>query len=183
MTLLSRPRRWFRGLIGHVESPVPKHVENSNRGDRRAKRQGKRGNDLDMLITEDNVIVNTHWPHPMIHDGFRDPYGRIDEDTPVSKLTWAEVSRLRAGRRPRRYRIRTIDEALRHCARIGIAAVPEPKGDKRFDLDWPWERIFAVAQDAGCTISLRALPANSAALAAAQRVADSMGEHVYAWGI
>jgi len=169
MTLLSRPRRWFRGLIGHVESPVPKHVENSNRGDRRAKRQGKRGNDLDMLITEDNVIVNTHWPHPMIHDGFRDPYDRINRDTPVRKLTWAEVSRLRAGRRPRLYRIRTMDEALRDCARLGIVAVLEPKGDPRFKQDWPWQRIARVAEDVGCTVSVRALRENAAALPPARR--------------
>ena len=59
----------------------------------------------------------------MIHDGFRDPYGRIQPHKMVRELTWAEVSRLVAGRRPRRYRIRSIEAALKHCARVGIVAV------------------------------------------------------------
>jgi hypothetical protein len=169
MALLTRARAWLGGSIFHVAYPVMKHVENSNRGDRQAKRLGKRGTDLDMLITQDGRIVNTHWPHPMLRDGFRDPYGRVDKDTPVHHLTWVEVSRLRAGRWPRRYRIRSIEQALKHCARLGIVAVLEPKGDPRFVKDWPWQHIRAVADDVGATVSVRALPQNADALPAARR--------------
>jgi hypothetical protein len=166
--VLTRARRRI-GSIFHVSAPTPKHVENSDRGDRRAKRIGKRAIDLDMLITEDNRIVNTHWPHPMIHDGFRDPHGEIDKDTPVRRLTWVEVSRLRAGRWPRRYRIRSIEHALAHCARLGVVALLEPKGDPRFAKDWPWQHIATVAGTVGCTVSVRALSQNADALPAARR--------------
>ena len=170
MALLTRARRWVnRHGIGHVKAPIPKHVENSDSGDRRAKRQGKRSNDLDMQITEDNRIVNTHWSRPMVQDGFRDPYGQIPPGRMVRNMTWAEVSRLVAGRFPRRYRIRSIEHALKHCARLGIVAVVEPKGDKRFAEDWPWQHIAAVAEDVGCTVSVRALPQNAAALEPARR--------------
>jgi glycerophosphoryl diester phosphodiesterase len=161
-------RRLIRG-IGHVKAPTPKHVENSNRGDRRAKRQGKDGNDLDLQITKDNRIVNTHWARPMIRDGFRDPYGQIPRHRMVRQMTWAEVSRLVAGRWPRRYRIRSVEQALRHCARLGVVAVLEPKGDPRFRLDWPWQHIAAVAEDVGATVSVRALRENAAALEPARR--------------
>lgn len=170
MSLLTRARRWVnRHGIGHVKAPTPKHVENSNRGDRRAKRAGKRSNDLDMQITKDNRIVNTHWARPMMRDGFRDPYGQIKRGRMVRDMTWAEVSRLVAGRRPRRYRIRSIEDALKHCARLGIVAVVEPKGDRRFRQDWPWQHIRAVAEDVGCTVSVRALPENADALEPARR--------------
>jgi hypothetical protein len=171
MALRTRVRRWVnRHGIGHVKAPTPKHVENSNRGDRRAKRHGKRSNDLDMQITQDRRIVNTHWARPMIHDGFRDPHGEIPRGRMVRNMTWAEVSRLVAGRFPRRYKIRSIEQALRHCARVGIVAVLEPKGDRRFTEDWPWRHIAAVAEDVGCTVSVRALPENAAALKPARKV-------------
>ena len=169
MALFTRPRRWLRGSIFHVKYPRMKHEENSNRGDREAKRRGLRGTDLDMQITADGRIVNTHWARPMIHDRFRDPYHEIKPSTPVSKLTFDEVSRLVAGRRPRRYRIRSIEQALRHCAKLGLVAVLEPKGDPRFRLDWPWQHIAAVAEDVGATVSVRALRENAAALEPARR--------------
>lgn len=181
MPLLTRARRWFRGSIFHVKYPRMKHEENSNRGDREAKRRGLRGTDLDMQITSDGRIVNTHWARPMERDGFRDPYGSIRPTTPVSKMTWDEVSRLRAGHRPRRYRIRSIEQALRHCAKLGLVAVLEPKGDRSFTKDWPWEHIYAVAEDVGCAIAIRALPENAEALKAARRVAARDGVHVETW--
>lgn len=168
MALLTRARRLIHG-IGHVEYPTPKHVENSDRGDRRARRQGKDGNDLDLQITKDNRIVNTHWARPMIKDGFRDPRSLIPPHKMVRELTWVQVSRLVAGRWPRRYRIRSIERALYHCARLRIVAVLEPKGDPRFREDWVWQHIAAVAEDVGCTASVRALPENAAALEPARR--------------
>lgn len=156
--------------IFHVQAPTPKHVENSDRGDRLAKRRGYNANDLDMQITSDNRIVNTHWSRPMVMDGFRDPYGLIQRHKMVRDLPWAKVSRLVAGRFPRRYRIRSIEQALTHCARLGLIAYLEPKGDPRFAQDWPWAHIRAVADDVGCHVMVRALPQNAAALGPARRV-------------
>ena len=155
--------------IFHVAHPTPKHVENSDRGDRTAKRHGYDANDLDMLITEDDRIVNTHWDRPMVKDGFRDTHGTMWRETRVRAMTWAEVSRLVAGRWPRRYRIRSIEHALKHCARLRLIAYLEPKDDPRFAADWPWQHIRAVADDVGCEVRVRALPQNAAALAPARR--------------
>lgn len=155
--------------IFHVQYPVMKHVENSNRGDRRAKRHGYDANDLDLLITSDNRIVNTHWDRPILRDGFRDPHKRIRSHERVRDLTWVQVARLVAGRWPRRYRIRPVEQALTHCARLGLIAYLEPKDDPRFALDWPWQHIRAVADDVGCEVRVRALPQNAAALPAARR--------------
>lgn len=200
MSLTTRARRWYRGLIGHVQAPTPKHVENSNRGDKRAKRRRKKGNDLDLLITAADPhcpyvdhpehldgkclghVVNTHWPHPMLRDGFRDPKRQISPHRPVKKLTLPQVLRLVAGRL-RKYHIRTIEQALTHCAEIGIAAVLEPKGDPRFDQERVWLYIFAVAQQVGATVSIRALPENASALEVARRAAARTGQHVEAWQI
>jgi hypothetical protein len=85
-------------------------------------------------------------------------------------MTWTQVSRLVAGRWPRRYRIRSIEAALYHCARLGLIAYLEPKGDPRFAQDWPWQHIRAVADDVGCHVRVRALPQNADALEPAARV-------------
>lgn len=182
MALLTRARRHI-GRIFHVAHPTPKHVENSQRGDRRAKRHGYGGTDLDILITRDNRIVNTHWDRPMLRDGFRDPWRMLSPGVKVREMTWRQVSRLVAGRRLRRYRIRSIEAALLHCARLGIVAVLEPKGDKRFELDWPWGHIAAVAEDVGCTVSVRALRDYPSAGAGTRRVAAARRAGFKAWTI
>lgn len=188
MALITHARRWFRGLIFHVEWPRYKHEENSPRGDREAKRRGKRGTDLDLLITKADPhcplpagdpehvngacrghIVNTHWPHLMLRDGFRDPKKALPRHLAVDEMTLPQVLRLVAGRWPRRYRVRRLVAALRHCGRLGLAAVVEPKGDPRFEEQWRWDYIAAVADDTGCAISVRALPENASALIPARR--------------
>jgi len=169
VALLTRTRRWLRGLIFHVQWPRMKHEENSDRGDREAKRRRKRGTDLDILITKDGRVVNTHWPRPMERDGFRDPYGKLHRDARVADMTWEEVRRLRAGRWPRRYRIRSVEHALDHCARLGLVAVLEPKGDPRFKQDAVWQHIAEVAEQVGCSVSVRALTENAGALRPARR--------------
>lgn len=143
--------------IYHVASPTPKHVENSVRGIRYAKRHGYDGIDLDLLITRDDVIVGCHWPKPMIHDGFRDPLHRIDRDRPVKDLPWEKVSRLVAGRWPRRYHIDRIERLLKVCADEGIVAVLEPKSDDRFMENEPWVEIRKVADAKGAHIRVRSL--------------------------
>lgn len=157
------------GRIFHVSWPRMKHEENSNRGDRAAKRRGYRAIDLDLLITSDNRIVNTHWDRPLLRDGFRDPRKQISRNARVRDLTWKQVSRLRAGRFPRRYHIRSLEAALAHCGHLGLTALVEPKDDPRFAEDWVWQHIAAVADDVGCIVSVRALSQNAAALAPARR--------------
>jgi glycerophosphoryl diester phosphodiesterase len=169
VTLRTRVRRRI-GRILHVAHPTPKHVENSVRGIRRAHRRGFASIDLDMQITKDRVIVGTHWARPLLRDGFRDPKRRIGSHAIVRNLTWAQVARLRAGRWPRRYRISRIERLLSECARLGVVALLEPKGDPRFATDWPWQHIAAVAEDVGCTVSVRALGENAAALKPARKV-------------
>lgn len=203
MALLTRARRWVnRHGIGHVKAPIPKHVENSDRGDLRAKRQGKRSNDLDLTISEADPacpligdlehgpgdvcrghILNNHWLRALLRDRFVDPLNRIGNRARIDRLTWPQIYRLFAVTNGRKYRIRRIRRALRHCARIGEVAILEPKGDRRFLQEWTWEYIFAVAEDVGCTIAVRALPQNAAALAVARRVAARSGQHVEAWEI
>lgn len=189
MSVLTRTRRWLAGSIFHLKArEAPKHVENSNRGDRRAKRRGKRGTDLDILMTEADPdcpfedhpehvrgechghVVNTHWARLMLRDDFRDPKRKIARATPVHRMTLRQVLRLVAGRWPRLYRVRTLEQALRHCADLGLVAVLEPKGDHRFTQLWVWEYIAATAELVGCTVSVRALPENDAALEPARRV-------------
>lgn len=141
--------------IYHLEWPRMKHEENSLRGIRYAARHGFDAIDLDILITRDDVIIGCHWPHPMLKDGFRDPEHRIDPDVNVAHLTWEQVSRLVAGHRPRRYRIQRIERLLRACHKHGIIAYLEPKGDPRFELDWPWQHIHNVAGDVGAHVLVR----------------------------
>lgn len=202
MGLLTRPRRWFRGSILHVESPRMKHEENSDQGDLEAKRRRKRGIDLDLTMSEADPncpligdrehgpgdvcrghILNNHWLRALLRDRFRDPRRRIGRRARVDRLTWPQVHRLVAVTRGRKYHIRRIRRALRRCARLGRVAVLEPKGDPRFEQEWPWAYMFAVAEDLGCTVSIRALPENAPALAVARRVATQMGTHVEAWRI
>lgn len=168
MALRTLPRRLI-GSIFHVAYPVMKHTENSVRGVKRAKRLGKHAIDIDMLITSDNRIVGCHWDRPLERDGFRDPLGRIGRSVTVRHLTYTQVSRLVAGRWPRRYHIQPIERLLAECARLGVIALLEPKDDPRFATDWPWQHIAAVADDFGTTVSVRALPQNAGALPAARR--------------
>lgn len=154
------------GRILHVKWPVMKHVENSLRGIRRAARRDYDAIDIDLQMTKDRIIVGTHWARPLKRDGFRDPEGKIPRYRPVRQMTWIQVHRLVA---PKRYRIQRIERLLRACARRGVIALLEPKGDKRFAEDWPWEYMRDVAEDCGATVSVRALHENRAALAPARR--------------
>lgn len=133
-----------------------KHRENSLRGIRYAARHGYDAVDLDMLITSDDVIVGTHWDRPIRRE-FRDPQRKIDASRTVRSLTWEQVSRLRAGRWPRRYRIQRIERLLRACARHGIVAYLEPKDDKRFEAAWPWQEIRKAADACGAHVMVRSI--------------------------
>lgn len=164
MTLRTRARGHV-GRILHYKQPF-KHVENSLRGVTRAARGRYDAIDLDMQITSDGRIVGTHWGKPMKLDGFHDPLNKIPRYTPVRRMTFAQVRRLVA---PGRYHIQPIETLLAACARRGVIALLEPKGDPRFATDAPWRHLATVAEDVGATVSVRALPANAAALAPARR--------------
>jgi glycerophosphoryl diester phosphodiesterase len=165
MALRTLARRRI-GRIRHVKWPTPKHIENSLRGIAYAARHGYDAIDIDMQITSDRVIVGTHWARPMKRDGFHDPDHKIPRYRTVRRMTWVQVHRLIA---PKRYRIVRIERLLRACARRGVTALLEPKGDPRFREDWPWQHIAAVADDCGATVSVRALRENRAALTPARR--------------
>lgn len=139
--------------IFHVAWPIRKHVENSIRGIRRAARGGYDAIDLDLLITADNVIVVTHWDRPMRRDGFTDRLHRLNHDLRVRDMTWGQVQRLEAGG----YRIMRVERALEECARDRVIAYFEPKGDARFEQDWPWRHIAAVAKREGTRVRVRAI--------------------------
>jgi hypothetical protein len=172
-------------VVFHLKAPHMKHEENSVRGVKRAKALGDSETDLDMCITKADPhcprqyhpdgkpcrghIVGCHWAEPMIHDGFVDPLHKLDPHTRVDEMTLQEVLRLRARTGRLVYRVCTIETLLGACAKYGRSAVLEPKGDKRFDLDWPWEHIKDVADDLGVHVRSYALPANASALPAARR--------------
>lgn len=144
--------------IFHVNRPdEPYHRGNSLRGIRRAARAGWDAIDLDLQMTRDGVVVNTHWARPMLRDGFRDPLEKISPKRPVSRMTWEQVSRLVAGRRPRRYKIQRLERVLRACARRGIVAYLEPKADERFEDPAIWRYVAAVADDVGCELRGRSI--------------------------
>lgn len=165
MALLTRARRRI-GRIRHVKWPLMKHVENSIRGIRYAARHHYDAIDLDMQITADGRIVGTHWARPMVRDGFHDPDHKIPRYRTVRRMTYRQVRRLVSRDH---YRIQPIETLLRACARRGVVALLEPKGDPRFAEDWPWQHIAKVAEDVGATVSVRALHANRAALDPARR--------------
>lgn len=164
MALRTVPRNRI-GRIYHRLQPF-KHIENSLRGIRLAKRGGYDAIDLDMQITADGRVVGTHWGRPMILDGFRDPEHKIPRYTPVRRMTFAQARRLVT---PGRYRIQPIETLFAACARRRLVALIEPKGDPRFAHDTVWQYLAQVAEDLGTTVSVRALPQNSAALAPASR--------------
>jgi glycerophosphoryl diester phosphodiesterase len=165
MALRTLPRRLI-GRVFHLSWPRWKHEENSLRGAIYAHRHGYHAIDLDLQMTADGIIVVTHWSRPMRKDKFYDREHRLGRYRTVASMDWWQVRRLRT---PDGYSIRRVEALLRKCARLGIVALLEPKSDPRFRLDWPWLHIAQVAEDVGCTVSVRALPENAAALPAARR--------------
>jgi glycerophosphoryl diester phosphodiesterase len=156
-----------RRFIYHLKWPHWKHEENGIRGIRRAAKLGYGWIDLDLQMTSDGVVVNTHWARPMIRDRFHDPRRVIKPGTPVSHLTWEQVRRLRT---TDGYRIQRVETVLRACARYGVGAYLEPKGDRRFRSVAPWQHIAKVAEDYGTHVRVYALPQNREALAPARSV-------------
>lgn len=153
---MTRPRR---GAIAHPVKGEPYHRVNSLRGIRRAARQGYKRIDLDLSITKDGVVVVNHWPRLMVRDGFRDPLHQLNPRTPIRRMLWANVKRLRTlgG-----YRVVTLLRALKECAAYDIEPVLEPKGDPRFETVRIWQQIHVTADQSGdAKPSVRVLRANN----------------------
>lgn len=144
--------------IAHPVKGEPYHRVNSLRGIWRAWRRGFKRIDLDLSITADGVIVVNHWPRLMVRDGFRDPLHELDPNTPIHRLLWAKVKRLRTlgG-----YRVVTLRRALKECAAYDIEPVLEPKGDPRFELVRTWTQIHRTAEETGTEPSVRVLRKNN----------------------
>jgi glycerophosphoryl diester phosphodiesterase len=152
---VTRPRL---GAIAHPAKGEPYHRVNSLRGIRRAAAQGYQRIDLDLSITKDGVIVVNHWPRLMVRDGFRDPLHQVHPSTPIHRLLWVQVKRLRTlgG-----YRVVTLLRALRECAAYDLEPVLEPKGDPRFEKVATWAQIHRIAEEAGVDPSVRVLAKNN----------------------
>lgn len=130
--------------IFHLSWPFWKHAENSIRGIKTAWRRHFDAIDLDILITKDGVIVCCHWMQPLRRDNFYDPSHRLGVHAMVKEHTWEELRGLRT--KDDNYRIIRIERALRLCKRYNIIAYFEPKNDKRFEEDWPWQHIVEYAK-------------------------------------
>jgi hypothetical protein len=119
--------------IFHLEWPRMKHEENSNRGDREAKRIGCVGIDHDWQKSANGTVYNTHWADVFTRDGFRDPAGVYGPGDKFHTLPDTAVRRLVATTNGKQYRIRTADDAIRHAAAIGLRIV---YGEAKPGNDW-----------------------------------------------
>ncbi len=128
----------------HIEHGLPYHLEDSLRGVLGAIRRGFGWIDLDCHVTADGVLVITHWPRPIVHDGFYDPKGKIPRHARIEDLTWKQVKRLRT--HVGNYRIMRADhlvpDALRHGIRVELELkstriTAEQLADLRSHLDRP----------------------------------------------
>lgn len=155
--------------VAHPKPGQPYRQVNRLRGVRQAKRDGHDEIDLDTLRSKPNPKCRTcrrrkvkckghdvgcHWRRPLLHDGFRDPLFRIKKDACVEDLTYEQLHRLIA---PDGSRIWLTDRLLAECAKVGIGAVLEPKGDPVYETDEPWEHFAQVGDDLGVHIRMYAL--------------------------
>lgn len=129
-------------------------LNDSLAGVRLAKKLGYRWIDLNFQVTLDGVIVCTHWSNPLRH-GWRDPLGKLDRDTRVWHMTWAEVQRLRHRRSGRR--IYTGLGILRYAARHGVGVEFEVKPSPGFKVSSTWAAIRRVADETELDIVVKAI--------------------------
>lgn len=147
----------------HVEYPTLKHVENSIRGSKHAKRIGCKTTDLDMLpdgvlttmvergqpLTPGEIaghLRNTHWPDPFRRDGFRDPKHILGRGNLITHMTPVQIDRIVAGRWPRQYHIPHIEAQLAFCATIHLQVLLEPKQSPVWLRQEVWDYLASVAE-------------------------------------
>lgn len=157
--------------IFHKAHGVPYHFENSFRGIIYAARRGFRRIDLDLNMTQDGVIVDTHWLRPMLHDGFFDRTGKmVNKQLAVNQMTWADGPRcIRHLRTKDGYEIRSLEQALHKCAQEGIDPKLEPKADHRFENAATWVPVKALCNELGLHVSAYTLRTLGGAGAGARR--------------
>lgn len=153
------PRR-YRAIF-HVPHGVPYHVENSFKGQLRAKSKGFHQIDHDMQMTKDGVPVICHWAM-LRKDGFlyiigidgvkrRHHFGR---NARISDLTWGQVKRLRT---KDGFRIHAAYDMFLHAARLHLRVMLEVKGDRRFEQREIWHILKAQADRANCDVVVMTL--------------------------
>lgn len=142
---------WPRRIL-HYRRPR-KALENSIRGARRAYAEHFAGVDFDIRVTADGVVVASHDRDPWRWDKFYDPRHKIAHGTPIERLSWAQVSRLRTRDG---LRIRRIETLLQVCGKLGLVAVIEPK-TRTAGTVAVWDHIVRVADLVGCHVVAYAL--------------------------
>ncbi len=155
---------------GAPNAPDTYAFENTPQGIKFAAENGYASIDLDMQITKDGKLVATHWAQPMKKDGFYDPLGKLDKDTKVSEMTFAEVSRLR--NEDGQSQIYPMSEMIKELKKNGIAGDLEAKDDPRFADDKVMGSIAQMVRDAGISANLKSIdrgPLSNEILEAAQK--------------
>lgn len=144
--------------IGHVVKGVPYRVGNSLRGLKwmwilRFKRV-----DRDIQRTSDGHGVVCHWPAPGLHDKLR--HAGIPAGRHVHSMTLAQALSLRS---PDGYRIHTLEDDSKYCAKYRMKPIWEPKGEGLEDQAF-WDHQVDVANSYGVRPGGYALPAHYAVL-------------------
>lgn len=130
------------------------HETNSLRGIRKAAELGYDWIDLDVMLTKDKVLICNHAFGAMEKEGFR---AKGVPMKPIDQLTWNQVRRLRA---PDGIGIQKLDRMLAECAKLGIGAALDLKGDGRegFRLIKPYRmnRIAILANNRKAKVYIKA---------------------------
>lgn len=152
----------------HVAKGVPYHVENSIHGLNRAATGGYDSIDLDWQLTKPDPScrhchalglacvghrVNTHWPRPLLQDGFRDPAGQLGRLARVDRHTLDEVLRLVAGKG---YRIHEDFVMFREAAERDLKVAAEVKHPRYAELE-VMRRFSEAAHLADCPMRVMKL--------------------------
>lgn len=152
------PSLYEKGGMYHKGAPGAPDTyafENTPEGIKFAAENGYESIDLDMLITKDGIPVATHYKNPMETDGFYDPLGKLDKDTKVNEMTFAEVSRLR--NEDGQSQIYPMSTMIEHLKKNGIAGDLEAKDDPRFATDKVMGEIAGMVRDAGIPANLKSI--------------------------
>lgn len=143
---------FHKGVKG---APDTYAFENSPAGIKYAAEHGYSSIDLDMQITKDGVLVNTHWSQPMLKDGFYDPEHKLDPKTKVSDMTFAEISRLRND--DGQSRIHTLASQIALLKKYRIAGDLEAKDDPRFATDKVMDEVASLVRQAGIKANVKSI--------------------------
>lgn len=114
----------------HISGDQPYALEDSIQGVNLAIKKKKKSIDIDVMMTKDGVLVASHAWVPMesgIKGGFKDTAGKMDPKMRLSKMTLAEVRRLK---HKDGYKISTLEEIIAHAKGKKITLLLELKNEK-----------------------------------------------------